>query len=121
MLTLEDPPFPLKTWWLSYVYLHHYPRYRQAPRVLGVSRDFINSEILPCLEWMGSTYDEIWWESRLSPWNHCQGFPYHVTGNSILSLIWKQVLLIHSQLLSINQETPLVLESFTIPSTKLMY
>lgn len=62
------------------------PRYRQAKRVLGKGKNFLEEKIPPCISWMASTYQEIYWDDRWTQWNHCPSFPLHVTGK----FYWKE-------------------------------
>jgi hypothetical protein len=70
-----------QTWFDMYIYMHLYGTYRQTPLFLHRSRHYVDEAILPCMNWAAKTYHEIYWEDRLSPWNHAIYFPRYATGN----------------------------------------
>jgi len=63
----------------SFIYIHIYPRSRQSRVIFGRSQHYIARTILPALELIARTFDEIHWNERLNPYNHTPHFPYFAT------------------------------------------
>jgi len=65
-----------------FIYIHVYPRVRQSRTIFQRSPRYISRRILPALEIMAQTFDEIHWDERLNPYNHAPHFLLFV--NSIV-------------------------------------
>lgn len=48
--------------------------------VLRCSSFTVQTKIIPLLYMLANVCNEILWNDRLDPWNHCRDFPRHVTG-----------------------------------------
>jgi len=66
----------------SFIYIHIYPRVRQSRAVFQRSRQYISKKLLPALEKMARTFDEIHWSERENPYNHVPHYPHSI--NSIV-------------------------------------
>jgi hypothetical protein len=55
------------------------PRVAYTPRLSGVTKHNYYDILLPMLEIIVSTLDEIKWENRLDPYNHTPEFPHYYT------------------------------------------
>jgi len=60
-------------------FIHMGPRRRQAVRYLDCSKTYLHETVIPALHFLGSAVDEMQWNRRLLPWNHCPHFPKNVT------------------------------------------
>jgi len=73
---------PHKVFIDCFVYIHIYPRIRQTRMIFQRCPQYIPRRILPALELMAKTFDEIHWDERLNPYNHTPHYPHFV--NSIV-------------------------------------
>jgi len=65
--------------YLVYKYIHLYPKNRQASTVLGVSTTTFKRIFYTTAEIMAQRINELDYDLRLSPFNHCIHFPTRVT------------------------------------------
>lgn len=63
-----------------YKYIHKYPMWRQLREDLGMSQFTFGEKMLPAFQYLSQNLEEIYWEDRLSPFNHGHHFPLYVTG-----------------------------------------
>jgi len=79
-----SPAFPITTRYYDFVnvfiYIHHYCKYKLSKKVFGFSPLYISQRILPLMNLMANTFDEIDWNDRLNNYNHSWHFPYLITG-----------------------------------------
>jgi len=68
----------------TYIYIHIYPCVKQSPALFQRSRQYISRSILPALEKLARTLNEIHWDERLNPYNHTPHFPHYI--NSIVDM-----------------------------------
>jgi len=73
---------PHKVFIDTFIYIHMYPRIRQSRAIFQRSPQYISKRILPALQLMAHTFDEVHWNERLNPYNHTLHFPFYI--NSIV-------------------------------------
>lgn len=65
--------------YLVYKYIHLYPKNRQTSAVLDICTTQFKEIFYKTLEGMSASIDELDYDIRLSPFNHCIHFPTRVT------------------------------------------
>jgi len=65
--------------YMVYKYIHMYPKLRQSSTVMGMSGSQFKSIFYTTLEQMCDSINELDYDIRLSPYNHCIHYPTRVT------------------------------------------
>jgi len=70
----------LKSLYDLYSFIHLYPTRRRFAGTLKFSKDYFYGHLIHEMDRFACVLNEIHWSDRLNQWNHCQHFPYFVTG-----------------------------------------